>query len=147
MCSNLILLLTPKGTLPSPRWRCYVATITAVPVMLIATLFMATRSAGPAVALDSPLDLGAFTGVPLAAYQAAFAVTMAGAVVAAASLLDRFRRARLRVAHGSARRRLLRRHSHWRHIAPQSSSIAVAVAMTPVASSRRWEHGSGTRST
>jgi hypothetical protein len=48
----------------------------------------------PARAVDSPLDLGALDGGLLAGYLAAFAVGITTTVVAAASLVVRFRRAR-----------------------------------------------------
>jgi hypothetical protein len=47
-----------------------------------------------AQAVDSPLDLHALDGALLVAYQAAFAVAIGAFMVAAASLVVRFRRAR-----------------------------------------------------
>jgi hypothetical protein len=94
-CNGLILLLTPTGTLPSPRWRWLAGVTVASPVavLLVVTLL---RSPGDrlAQAVDSPLDLHALDGGLLVAYQAAFAVVISALVVAAASLVVRFRRAR-----------------------------------------------------
>jgi hypothetical protein len=94
-CNGLILLLTPTGTLPSPRWRWLAGVTVASPVaaLLVVTLL---RSPGDrlAQAVDSPLDLHALDGGLLVAYQAAFAVAIIANVVAAASLVVRFRRAR-----------------------------------------------------
>jgi hypothetical protein len=94
-CNAFILLLTPTGSLPSPRWR-WLARVTAVtPVALLLVVTMLARSANrPAQAVDSPLDLGALDGGLLAAYLAAFAVGITTTVTAAASLVVRFRRAR-----------------------------------------------------
>jgi hypothetical protein len=94
-CSGFILLLTPTGALPSSRWRWWVGVTAATPVVL---LLAVTLGPGPgdhvAQAVDSPLDLQAFDGGLLIAYQVAFAVTIIAVVVAAASLVARFRRAR-----------------------------------------------------
>jgi hypothetical protein len=94
-CSGFILLLTPTGALPSSRWRWWVGVTAATPVVL---LLVVTLGPGPgdrvAPAVDSPLDLQAFDGGLLIAYRVAFAVTIIAVVVAAASLVVRFRRAR-----------------------------------------------------
>jgi hypothetical protein len=94
-CSGFILLLTPTGALPSSRWRWWVGVTAATPVVL---LLVVTLGPGPgdrvAQAVDSPLDLRAFDGGLLIAYRVAFAVTIIAVVVAAASLVVRFRRAR-----------------------------------------------------
>jgi hypothetical protein len=93
--SGFILLLTPTGSLPSPRWRWWAGLTAATPVvlLLVATL-LSTPSDRRAHALASPLDLHAIGGGLLGAYRAAFTVTIGAVVVAAASLAVRFRRAR-----------------------------------------------------
>jgi hypothetical protein len=94
-CNAFILLLTPTGTLPSPRWRWLAGVTAGTPVALLLVVTVLARSADrPAQAVDSPLDLGTLDGVLLAAYLAAFAVGIATTVVATASLVVRFRRAR-----------------------------------------------------
>jgi hypothetical protein len=95
-CNAFILLLTPTGSLPSPRWRWLAGVTAATPVALLLVVTVLARSSGdrPAQAVDSPLDLGALDGELLAAYLAAFAVGITTTVVATASLVVRFRRAR-----------------------------------------------------
>jgi hypothetical protein len=94
-CNGLILLLTPTGSLPSSRWRWLAGVAAATPVALLLVVTVLARSADrPARAVDSPLDLGALDGGLLAAYLAAFAVGITTTVVATASLVVRFRRAR-----------------------------------------------------
>jgi hypothetical protein len=95
VCCGLILLLTPTGALPSPRWRWWVWVTTATPVTLLLIVTLEPRPGDRlAQGVDSPLDLRTLDGALLVAYQAAFAVTIIAFVVAAASLVVRFRRAR-----------------------------------------------------
>ena len=67
----------------------------ATPVVLLLVVTLGSRPGDRAAqAVDSPLDLQAFDGGLLVAYQLAFAVAIIAFVVAAASLVARFRRAR-----------------------------------------------------
>ncbi|HKP99121.1 MAG TPA: hypothetical protein VJ735_02230 [Actinomycetes bacterium] len=94
-CNAFVLLLTPTGSLPSPRWRWLAWVTAATPVTLLLVVTVLARSADrPAKAVDSPLDLGALDGGLLAAYLAAFAVAITTTLMATASLVVRFRRAR-----------------------------------------------------
>jgi hypothetical protein len=92
---GFILLLTPTGKLPSPGWRWWARVMAATPVLLV---LVATLEGGPLdpryQALGGPFDLRGHRGTLLVANQLALAVTILSVVVAAGSLVRRFRQAR-----------------------------------------------------
>ena len=93
-CNGLILLLTPTGRLPSPRWRWWARIIAATPVVLLGVVTLSPRPGDRLIeAVDSPLDLRTLDGALRIAYQAAAAVIIPAFVGAAGSLVGRFRRA------------------------------------------------------
>jgi hypothetical protein len=91
---GLLLLLTPSGSPPSPRWRWLARAMVATPVLLVV---VATLAGGPLdpryEALGGPFDLRGHGGVLLVANEVALAVTTLAVVAAAGSLVGRFRRA------------------------------------------------------
>jgi hypothetical protein len=116
---GFVLLLTPTGRLPSPRWRWWARATVAVPVGL---LLAATLAGGPVDprygALGGP-GLGGLGGVPLVVNQLALVVALLAVVVAAASLVRRFGRAR-----GIERQQL-----RWVALAAALVALAVVVAL------------------
>jgi hypothetical protein len=91
---GFILLLTPTGSLPSPRWRWWARAAVAAPVATLVAIVLAPRSVDPGVrAPDNPFDLIGLGGALLVMYQLAIAVTNLAVVVGAGSLVVRFRRA------------------------------------------------------
>jgi hypothetical protein len=92
---GFVLLLTPTGALPSPRWRWPARVMAATPVVLVLVVTLAGGPVDPRYqALNGPFDLRGLDGVLLAANRTALAVTVVGLVAAAASLVGRFRHAR-----------------------------------------------------
>ena len=92
---GFVLLLTPTGALPSPRWRWLARVMAATPVVLVLVVTLAGGPVDPRYqALGGPFDLRGLDGVLLAANRTALAVTVVGLVAAAVSLVGRFRHAR-----------------------------------------------------
>jgi hypothetical protein len=92
---GFVLLLTPTGALPSPRWRWLARVMAATPVVLVLVVTLAGGPVDPRYqAHDGPFDLRGLDGVLLAANRTALAVTVVGLAAAAASLVGRFGHAR-----------------------------------------------------
>ncbi len=119
-CISLILLLTPTGSLPSLRWRWWARVATAAPVVVLLAVTLLPQPLGPEYqSIANPLGLGALEAPLQAAIGMALALTVLGVLVAAASLVVRFRRAR-----GAERQQL-----RWVAFAAAVVSLAAALVL------------------
>jgi hypothetical protein len=90
---SLIMLLTPTGSLPSPRWRWWAWATVAAPVALLVAIAVARGSLDPRSQAENPLDFRGVGGALLVVNQLTLGVTLLALMVAAGSLVVRFRRA------------------------------------------------------
>jgi hypothetical protein len=125
-CIGFILLLTPTGSLPSPRWRWWARVMVAAPVVsLVATLLLPNSLNSDYQTLDNPLALRAFGGALRAALWVALAISVLAVLVAAGSLVVRFRR-----AHGVERQQLRWVALAAAVVAPAALVLVAAAAAT-----------------
>jgi hypothetical protein len=118
--ASFALLLTPTGSLPSPRWRWWARVTVAAAVVLVVALAVARGPLDPQYqVLGGPFDLRGQGGVLLVVNQLALAATTLAVVVGAASLVVRFRR-----AHGVERQQL-----RWLAWAAAVAVLGAAVAL------------------
>jgi hypothetical protein len=121
---SFVLLLTPTGSLPSPRWRWWAVVTAATPVLLVLVVPVAPgRFEAELLVTNSPFSDRALGGGLLVATQVALAVTTLAMAVAAGSLVVRFRRAR-----GTEHQQL-----GWVALAAALMLLAVPVALVAVA--------------
>jgi hypothetical protein len=133
-CIGFILLLTPTGSLPSPRWRWWARVMVAAPVVsLVATLLLPNSLHSDYQTLDNPLALRAFGGALRAALWVALAITVSAVLVAAGSLVVRFRR-----AHGVERQQLRWVALAAAVVAPAALVLLAAAATTTLLALFNW---------
>jgi hypothetical protein len=92
-CAGFVLLLTPTGRLPSPRWRWWAGLAAAAPAVAV----VATAVQPDPMAPDyhgNPLAVPALARLLAAPGVAAIALVLVSVLVGAGSLVGRFRRAR-----------------------------------------------------
>jgi hypothetical protein len=95
-CTGFILLLTPTGSLPSPRWRWWARVAAAGLVLAFLTAVLSSHPLYPEYPeIGNPLGVAALDRGPLAlVFPVGALVILIALVVGAVSLLLRFRRAR-----------------------------------------------------
>jgi hypothetical protein len=94
---GFVLLLTPTGSLPSPRWRWWAWVAAAVPAAFLVSWLLGASSIDPESplrAVPNPLAIPALAAPLQIVYGVTSPATALTMVVAAASLVLRFRRAR-----------------------------------------------------
>jgi len=92
-CLGFVLLLTPTGSLPSPRWRWWARVALAAPLVALVSSALLPLDP-PYQTVPNPLALSALAGPLQVVNVASWIVTGLAIPVAAASLVVRFRRAR-----------------------------------------------------
>ena len=119
-CLGFVLLLSPTGSLPSPRWRWWARVAAAAPVVFLLAVTLEPEPLDPAYrSVTNPVGLQALQ-LPIAvADVVASGITVAGVVVGGLSLVVRFRRAR-----GVERQQL-----RWVALAAVLASLAILVVL------------------
>ena len=92
-CLQFVLLLTPTGSLPSPRWRWWAWFVGGAAVVALVTAMLLPLDP-PYQAVPNPMVVPALAGLLRSVGGVAWILTALGPVVAAGSLLLRFRRSR-----------------------------------------------------
>jgi hypothetical protein len=132
---SFVLLLTPTGSLPSPRWRWWARAAAAAPVLYLVALTLTPEPLDQAYgSVTNPLGLRDLQ-LPIRITRVAVGVTVAAVVVGALSLVVRFRRAR-----GTERQQL-----RWVALAAVLASLAIVMALAAMvtrnAAMRNWAIG------
>jgi hypothetical protein len=136
-CLGFVLLLTPTGSLPSPRWRWWARVAAAAPVVYLVALALTPEPLDSFYrsVVTNPLGLRTPFELPIKITRAAVTVTVVALVVGALSLVVRFRRAR-----GTERQQL-----RWVALAAVLASLAILTALagmvTGNAALRNWGIG------
>ena len=126
-CVSFILLLTPTGLLPSPRWRWWARVAAAAPVLLVVLAAVDPQPMLPErPEVENPLAVPVPTGLLLAVAAVAAVLVLASLVAAAWSLVVRFRRAR-----GTERQQL-----RWLAVGAALAAVALLVAVAAGAMGR-----------
>jgi hypothetical protein len=120
-CIGFIALLTPTGSLPSPRWRWWARVVVTATVVLLVSQALDPHPLVPEdPAFKNPLAAPpALVGPLTLAAAAGGAILLVGLVVAAGSLVVRYRRA------GGTERQQLR----WLALAAAVAAAALVVAV------------------
>lgn len=124
-CAGFVLLLTPTGSLPSPRWRWWARVAAAAPVIAVLGMLVQPDPLAPEH-LGNPLAVPALAGVLLAAGLVGIVVVFVALFVGAASLVWRFRRAR-----GVERQQL-----RWVAVAAALAAVLLALALVAASMGR-----------
>jgi hypothetical protein len=116
---GFVLLLTPTGKLPSPRWRWWARVAAAAPLVGLVSLALGPFR-GPDQSVANPLTIDALAGPLLGVRTVAFVVAGLAIPVGAWSLVVRFRRTR-----GAERQQL-----RWLALAAAPVAVALAALAT-----------------
>jgi hypothetical protein len=130
-CVGFVLLLTPTGSLPSPRWRWWARIAAAAPVVWVLASVVDPAPMRPEYpTIGNLLAVPALPRVVLdAATGAAALVVVAALLVGAGSLVGRFRRAR-----GTERQQL-----RWLALAAALAALALLVALAALVLDAGWD--------
>jgi hypothetical protein len=124
VCVGFVLLLTPTGSLPSPRWRWWARLAAAAPAGLLVAL-----TVGPGLVIPpyeaavDPVAVPALAGAVRLTIATAFVLTVGGLAVGAWSLVVRFGHAR-----GIERQQL-----RWIAFAAALTGVAAVVVLAGMA--------------
>ncbi len=123
-CIGFILLLTPTGSLPSPRWRWWAGIAVVAPLAWTAAVVLGTATMGfpPFYSIQNPYFVPALASLAIVVALPALVITLLSVVVGGASLVVRFRRAR-----GVERQQL-----RWVASAAVVAAVGIPVAMAGI---------------
>jgi hypothetical protein len=137
-CVGFILLLTPTGSLPSPRWRRWAQIAAAVPAAFTVSWLLGVPAVDPESVLrgaQNPLAIPALETPLLVVAGVTAPLTALSLVVAGGSLVGRFRRAR------GVERQQLRWLSFAAALAPPALLVMYAGVLTEQLELAGWAVG------